>query len=690
MPVARHCVITLLAALGCAALAAPFARAQQAGAGPPPAGYADPPDQAGRLSYAEGSVGLQPAGTDGWIAPLINQPLTAGDQLWSDRGSLAEIELPSGAVRIAGDSGISLLDLNERAVQLGVGAGTVEVTVRQLDPNAAFEIDAPNAAVSLLLAGTYRISVNDGGHTTVALREGAAQVTNSANQSITLQAGQAALFGANGGFDALPLGPPDDFERWCAQRDARAARNEAAAAPYVADDAVGYQDLGDNGDWEQDPQMGSVWYPQVAAGWAPYRYGQWAWVGPWGWSWIDNAPWGFTPFHYGRWTHRGSRWGWVPGSPGLRAVYAPALVAWIGGPSAGMGPAGGPLVGWLPLAPGEIYLPGSAVSPGYVQNVNVANTIVPNNAYVAQIMQNPALQSHYANSDAPHALSVMSQSNFLAGRPVARHLITPPVAVQALTPSPRAPAIRSLRANLLGAPGSARASRPPPAVIARSLLATRVPPRRFERPLEVVRNDGAPTLPPSGQPPQRTPGVDRSMLVLVQPAPRNPSRAPAPTWIARPEGPPTDLRFVPERAPQAQTQDRQADDPPAQPQQRQRYAPGSEQRPGSERAQLPPWQRPQLQPRTSPAAPQSARQQPSDAQPRAAPHATFRGDRSAPKARPPRAPPPSAPSAPRAAPPAPARAHSGAAPRPAGGLLDLRVEPAVVAFDQARRFAWSP
>src|SRR5256885_3839541 len=43
-------------------------------------------------------------------------------------------------------------------------------------------------------------------------------------------------------------------------------------------------------------------------------------------SWVDDAPWGFAPFHYGRWTIVGGSWGWVPGPIRVRPWYAPALV----------------------------------------------------------------------------------------------------------------------------------------------------------------------------------------------------------------------------------------------------------------------------------------------------------------------------------------------------------------------------
>src|SRR4029453_15692065 len=66
-------------------------------------------------------------------------------------------------------------------------------------------------------------------------------------------------------------------------------------------------------------------------GWAPYRSGQWRWVRPWGWTWVDQAPWGYAPFHYGRWVTIGNRWCWWPGGYYARPIWAPALVGFVGG-----------------------------------------------------------------------------------------------------------------------------------------------------------------------------------------------------------------------------------------------------------------------------------------------------------------------------------------------------------------------
>src|SRR5262249_13653444 len=150
----------------------------------------------------------------------------------------------------------------------------------------------------------------------------------------------------------------------------------------VSPDTVGWQDLDDNGDWRNVPEYGNVWVPrEVPAGWAPYHNGHWAWIEPWGWTWVDDAPWGFAPFHYGRWAYVGNSWAWVPGPPAVRPVYAPALVAWVGGSNFSVGVSfggGGGGIGWFPLGPREVYVPSYQSSPTYVNRVNTTNTVINN------------------------------------------------------------------------------------------------------------------------------------------------------------------------------------------------------------------------------------------------------------------------------------------------------------------------
>ena len=69
----------------------------------------------------------------------------------------------------------------------------------------------------------------------------------------------------------------------------------------------------------------------MPATWAPYRNGQWSWNDSYGWTWVDYSPWGFAPFHYGRWNYFGDRWGWCPGPIYAPPYYGPAFVGFLGG-----------------------------------------------------------------------------------------------------------------------------------------------------------------------------------------------------------------------------------------------------------------------------------------------------------------------------------------------------------------------
>jgi len=104
-----------------------------------------------------------------------------------------------------------------------------------------------------------------------------------------------------------------------------------------------------------------VWFPNgLVAGWAPYRFGHWGFVAPWGWTWIDDAPWGYAPFHYGRWVMVGGLWGWAPGPVAVTAIYSPALVGFIGGVEVvGMADP----VSWVALGWGAITIASTCAAP---------------------------------------------------------------------------------------------------------------------------------------------------------------------------------------------------------------------------------------------------------------------------------------------------------------------------------------
>jgi hypothetical protein len=82
---------------------------------------------------------------------------------------------------------------------------------------------------------------------------------------------------------------------------------------YLANDVLGFDYLGDYGDWVQDPEFGLVWKPCCIPTWRPFYYGHWIFT-QFGWTWVDYEPFGWIVCHYGSWIRKHhSEWLWIPG-----------------------------------------------------------------------------------------------------------------------------------------------------------------------------------------------------------------------------------------------------------------------------------------------------------------------------------------------------------------------------------------
>lgn len=512
----------------------------------------DPPGRVARFNFSEGSVSVRPNGTDDWIAADPNRPLTTGDGVWVGDSSQGEMHIGSTAVRTAADTGISFLNLNDQATQIQLAQGTLQVRLRHLYPGETFEVDTPDLAFTIVSPGLYTIGyAGDQDTTSITVRNGSGEVSGG-GAAYDLGAGQFATVSGTdlSALQTQPLPPVDGFERWCAGRDALEARS--VSARYISDEVIGYEDLDQYGSWRNDPDYGKVWVPSgVEAGWAPYHRGHWVNVAPWGWTWVDDMPWGFAPFHYGRWAYARGAWAWVPGSvaivvgrPAVRPFYAPALVAFVGGGgfSVSLSIGGTAGVAWFPLGPADVWVPAYHCSPAYMTNVNVSNSTVIQrtqitNVYNTVIVKNVHVTNiTYSNQRAPGAVMAVSRDAFVSGRPVtqaavrisAQDIEHPRVAENKPIPPSEARAV----------PAAAKpAPTKPPASVANRPIVTKLQPSRQVVPLghhEAIANSNlvkrAPAVTPKPAPP---PGAARGV----------PANKPGPTGTpakpsARPVAPP--------------------------------------------------------------------------------------------------------------------------------------------------------
>ncbi len=527
--------------------AAPFLQAQNDN------GY-DPPNRVARISVIQGNVSLEPNGVDTFSQAEINYPLTSGDRVFADNNSFGELQTAGLAVRLGNGADVTLSSLTDNIAQFGLAQGSIRVRTRSLSAfngqPATVEIDTPNGAILVDQPGDIRVdSYPQDDTTVVTVSSGAVEVTGQ-NLDQSLGPNQSMrLTGSNPVYaEQVELLPADALDAFDQQREQR--RQRSYAYQYVSPDMIGAADLDDYGDWQpanQDNQgYGAVWYPRsVPAGWTPYSNGHWAWVAPWGWTWVEAEPWGFAPFHYGRWANFGGRWGWVPGPPPsafggeVRPIYSPALVAFVGDGGGGISGIIGAIAAWFPLGPREAYQPWYHASPAYCNRVNVTNIYTTNVTVIHNTYINKTVNVYnvtnvtkivYVNREV--ATVVVPQRTLASGQRItqAQHIqMTPQVRAQ-LTAAPILPHPLVTPATAIVAKAPARAL---PPIQARPVVETRKGFERAGAPGMPVNAPHAPVAVKTMQPINRAAFPPQRQAQVIAPAPKAaPPAAPAPT--ARP------------------------------------------------------------------------------------------------------------------------------------------------------------
>ena len=470
---------------------------------------ADPPGRVGRLADVEGEVWVYDEEEGEWVEAVRNRPITTGDRLSSSGSGRAEVRVGTSILRLDRNTELEVTALDDDHFTVRLHNGDVAARLRSREAAQEFLLVTSEGGFAPERAGSYRFTRDD--DTTDATVQSGQLQLKVQDAGVTVKAGQRYRFWQDRGtqFELTEPGR-DDFDDWVASRDDREDRS--VSTRYVSAEMTGVEDLDRYGRWEQDPEYGALWIPRdVAPGWAPYRVGHWVWISPWGWTWVDDAPWGFAPFHYGRWVSRRDVWCWVPGAYVARPVYAPALVAWVGGAGAsvsiGIGRRPAPMVGWFPLGPREVYVPGHRYSPHYMRHVN--GNQVPRGFDFNPWVRNPrhAVESgRYRYRDLPGAVTI-----------VPRHVVE--------RRQPVGPAIvgiggRPLARPAAGGPRHGRHRRSPPP---RPRPGTPAP-RRAREPGRAPAHDGPAAVPAGGLHPARAGGRWGSL----RRAPVRPRRTPRP------------------------------------------------------------------------------------------------------------------------------------------------------------------
>jgi hypothetical protein len=309
-----------------------------------------------------------------WIAATPNQPFSVGDRIYTRDNARTSLAFSGrNFVRLDPNTSLDIVSLGDRRTQLALRDGSAIFDLGYLAPNELFEVATPYGAVNFDQPGLYNVGFDNNGGVLVSVLSGLARVVGaggsgqiSKGEMLTLvgQAASELVLSRLNGRDAGYL--VDDYYRYQYPNsyDGRYNNYDAylndpyyydpyrtnASYQYTSSIIPGLNDLDYYGDWRNVDGYGYAWSPRVDSGWVPYQQGYWTNDYPYGPTWVSSEPWGYAPYHYGRWANVGNQWYWIPDAVNTTPAYAPALVAFIPLDDANQ-------IGWVPLGPGEVYVP---------------------------------------------------------------------------------------------------------------------------------------------------------------------------------------------------------------------------------------------------------------------------------------------------------------------------------------------
>jgi len=405
-------------------VAARFLMAQEQA--PPP----NAPDQeqgpapgAARIGVINGEVSTMRGDSGEWVAAIVNAPVAPGDTVATAANSRAEVQLDfANVLRMDQNADVKIADLTQKHIQLQVANGIIDYTVFN-GTEADAEIDTPNMAVRPLGEGVYRIQIDADSQTELTVRKGRAEVSTPEG-STTVEKDQVIYVRGtdNPEYQIANAAPNDEWDRWNNDRDR--AIEKAQSWQYANRYYTGAQDLDRYGQWENTPDYGYVWAPNVGPDWVPYYDGSWAWEPYWGWTWVSYEPWGWAPYHYGRWCWWGGRWAWWPGVGywGPRPIWAPAYVSFLGFGGRGFGFGlgfGFGSIGWCPLGPFDRVFGWWGHRNGYnavsITNITNINNFGGGRGPRGNMRYTSNLQAALTNSNIRRAVTTMPADQFGKG-----------------------------------------------------------------------------------------------------------------------------------------------------------------------------------------------------------------------------------------------------------------------------------
>jgi len=300
-----------------------------------------------RISLIETELQIKTPEAGDWGYAAINTPLDVGDEVWVPQGGRAELQLNTGTyIRLDEGTALQILSMDQDSSQFYLSQGKAYIYY-DAPQGSVIQVDTPDASTQAFARAIFSLGLLEY-YTDVAVYKGYVETENRIGET-RVNAGNMVSLGPDTNGEIASIGYLDDWERWNQARDERLYNvSSSQSVRYLPSELrTYYSDFDSHGNWVNVHEYGYVWTPRtyISGGWSPYRHGRWIWrYGDY--IWLPYEPWGWAPYHYGRWafTH-GIGWFWVP-PPRGSVFWGPGYVGWS---------RTGNYVGWVPLAPREIY-----------------------------------------------------------------------------------------------------------------------------------------------------------------------------------------------------------------------------------------------------------------------------------------------------------------------------------------------
>jgi len=371
---------------------------------PPSSAEDGPAVVVGRVYHIEGDLLRYVPEENDWVAVVKDAPFRTEDTLFSGSRGMAELIAPNGTwIRVGNSTQIQFIALDTDLSEMDVAAGVARFYNK--GPDTVIKATSPFGYVLADLGTVFDFYVGENSVEVAAVRGEVSFVHSATDARYEVSAGSPSILADQGQVSSGEGIVDPDWDRWNSRREdfwATKARMRGRSAEYLPpnlrDEAYA---LEENGRWEDVSYEGEphrFWRPtSVAVGWSPFTVGRWTdWYGDQ--CWIPDEPFGYLTHHYGNWVYVRNSWYWAPpvasvrvGLPFLNVgfFWYPGRVSWIHR---------GAYVGWVPLAPREMYYSH--------RNWGGPHTVVVTNVNITQININVRNYA-YAN----HAV-VVNQKNF--------------------------------------------------------------------------------------------------------------------------------------------------------------------------------------------------------------------------------------------------------------------------------------